>query len=209
MKQKIIMAFILLKMTSLTYAYNETNLNPWTVDAALGMGFYSGMTNHETQTAVGRLSFGHALVTKPYWQAGIEAGIQSGSTQHLALPKESIDVLGGVAIEAEMKPLLDVLIGLKMEPMTSLSIVAWLKGGVAYRQLQVDHNEVNHLTGFSPEIQVGLGYRINEHSTFNIGYQNIWGKKPELTVNPQTETGILRNIPAQQAVLIGFSYNFL
>ncbi|EHL29744.1 hypothetical protein [Legionella drancourtii] len=209
MEQKIIMGFILLNMTSLTYAYNEANLNPWTVDAAFGMGFYSGMTNHEAQTAVGRLSFGHALVTKPYWQAGIEAGIQSGSTQHLALPKESIDVLGGVPIEAEMKPLLDLLFGLKTEPMTSLPIVAWLKGGVAYRQLQVDHIEVNHLTGFSPEIQVGLGYRANEHTIFNIGYQSIWGKKSELTVNPQTETGILRYIPAQQAVLIGFSYNFL
>jgi hypothetical protein len=209
MKQKIIMGLILLNMTSLTYAYKETNLNPWTVDAAFGMGFYSGMINHKAQTAIGRLSFGHALITKPDWQASIEAGIQSGSTEHLALPQESIDVLGGVPIEAEMKPLLDVLMGLKTQPMTGLPIVVWLKGGVSYRQLQIDHLEVNHLTGFSPEIQVGLGYRINEHTTFNMGYQRIWGKQSELTVNPQTETGILRYIPAQQAVLIGFSYSFL
>ena len=209
MKQKIIIVLTLMSITGLTYAYSETNINPWTADASFGMAFSPGMTHNDGQTAVGRFSLGHAFLTKPYWQAGIEAGIQSGNTLRLALPKESIDVLGGVPISAEMKPLLDVLIGLKSEPMGSVPLVAWMKGGMALRQLQVDRVEVNDVRAFSPELQLGLGYRINERATVTIGYQTIWGKQPELTVNPQTETGVLRYIPTQQAVLIGFSFNFL
>ena len=42
----------------------------------------------------------------------------------------------------------------------------------------------------------------------NLGYQAIWGKQSQLEINTQTETGILHNIPLQQAVLLGFSYQF-
>ena len=208
MKQTMII-FTLMSLTSITHAYDKTYFNPWTVDAAFGMAFYPGTTNHDSQTAIGRLSLGHALFTQPYWQVGIEAGIQSGTSMQLALPKESIDILGGVPIDAEIKPMLDILIGVKTESLGGIPIVAWLKGGAAYRQLRVDRPEVNNLNEYSPEIQVGFGYRINEQTTVNIGYQTIWGKNSALTVNPQTETGVLRYIPAQQAVLVGLSFKFL
>lgn len=208
MKQKIILLLTLMNLTGLTYAYNETHFKPWTVNAAFGMGHTPDMTNNDGQSAVGRFSLGRTLFTKPYWQTYIEAGIQSGTTARLALPKEAIDVLGGVPITAQMKPLLDVLIGFKTEPMRGFPLIVWMKGGVAFRQLQVDRIEVNDVQAYSPEIQAGLGYRINEQATITMGYQTIWGKKPVLTVNPETETGVLHHIPAQQAVLIGCLFNF-
>ncbi len=209
MKQKIILLLTLMNLTGLTYADNETHFKPWTVNAAFGMEHTPDMINNDGQSAVGRFSLGRTLFIKPYWQADIEAGIQSGTTARLALPKDSIDVLGGVPISAQMKPLLDVLIGFKTEPLGSFPLIAWMKGGVAFRQLQVDRIEVNDVQAYSPEIQAGLGYRINEHATITMGYQTIWGKKPILTVNSETETGVLHHIPAQQAVLIGCSFNFI
>ena len=125
------------------------------------------------------------------------------------MPKESIETLGGVPLEVTIKPLIDVLISFKTEPVTSYPIVTWLKGGVAYRQLQLDHESVNDLNEFSLEIQVGFGYRINEQATFNIGYQAILGKQTIISVDAQTETGVLRYLPAQHAILIGFSFGFM
>ncbi len=208
MKQKIIILLTLMSLTGLTYAYNETQCKPWTVHAAFGMAHTPDMTNHDGQSAVGRFSLGRTIFTNPYWHVGIEAGIQSGNTQRLALSKESIDVLGGVPISAQIKPLLDVLISLKTEPVGGFPLIAWMTGGVAFRQLQVDRVEVNDVQTYSPEIVAGFGYRINEQATITIGYQTIWGKKPELTVFPESETGVLHHIPAQQAVLIGCSFNF-
>lgn len=205
MNQLIVIVFSLLSLSTAAFALNETDLNPWTVEAAFGMATYPNMMNHDGQIAVGRFSLGHALLTKPYWQAGIEVGIQTGNTMRLNVPKESIDALGGVPIEAKMKPMLDVMIGFKTEPLIPFPIIAWLKGGVAYRQLQLDHESVNELQGYSPEIQAGMGYRINEHATFNIGYQIIWGNNPILTLNPQNETGVLHYLPSQQAIVIGIT----
>lgn len=209
MKYKILICATLMSLTSLTHAYNEANFNPWTTDVAFGMTRFSDRSQQASDTAVARLSIGRMLVTKPYWQAGIETGIQSGDTQILSLPKEAIDVLGGVPIEAKIKPFLDVLLSFKTEPLGTTPMVAWFKGGAAYRQLQVDRNSVNNLNGFSPEIQVGLGYRVNEQVTFNVGYQRIFGGQPTLYVDPLTETGQLRTLPGQQAILIGFSFQFM
>ncbi|MBA2651647.1 MAG: hypothetical protein H0U73_05200 [Tatlockia sp.] len=208
MKQIMLSLFFLLTLSAQTYAANWTSLNPWAVHGAFGMASFPGVPNQEGQTAVGRLSLGHALLTNALGQAGFEAGIQSGNTLHLLLPEESIEVLGGVPLKAEIKPLLDGLIGLKTRPFPGLPLITWLKGGVAYRQLQVDQLEVNHLKGFSPEIQIGLGYQINENASINLGYQKIWGKNPELIVDPETRTGILRNLPEQQALMLGVSFNF-
>jgi hypothetical protein len=209
MKKEIIALFSLMSLTGLVHADNDTlNTNPWSMEAAFGMANYADVTLHDGQTAIGRLSIGHTLLTKSAWQLSLEAGIQSGNTMRLDLPKESIDALGGVPIQSTMKPLLDVLLGFNAEPISNFPMMIWLKSGVAYRSLQLDRESVPDLTGFAPEIQAGIGYRINQQTTFNIGYQRIWGKKPELTINTLTETGTLHNIPSQQAVMLGFTFNF-
>lgn len=207
MKKTIILTMLALTgMTNLVFAHSETN--PWTMDASFGMASYANVSNHDGETAIGRLGLGHVLGRFPFGQVGAEIGIQSGNTMRLALPKEAIDALGGVPIEAEMKPVLDMLFSLKTAPFESLPINVWVKGGAAYRHLQLDRASVPDLRGFAPEIQAGIGYQINEKTTINAGYQYIRGKKPELTVNPLMETGILHNIPTVQALIIGVSFKF-
>jgi hypothetical protein len=209
MKHKILILLTLMCVTSFTYAYRESFSGSWTIDAAFGMGFYPATNIDNDHAAVGRLDIGYTLFKQPYWQAGIEAGVQNGNTLRLNIPKESIDILGGVPIEAQIKPMLDVLIDVKTATLADTPIIGWFKGGVAYRQLTVDHAEVNNLSEFAPEIQAGLGYQFNDQATITIGYQLIWGKNPELTVNPLAEIGVLNYLPTQQAVMIGFSFGFL
>lgn len=209
MKKTMIALFSLMSLSGLAHADKDILSNtPWSLEAAFGMSYYSDITLHDGQTALGRLSIGHALLTKPSWQLNLETGIQSGNTMRLDLPKESIDAMGGVPIQATMKPLLDVLLGFNAEPLDNFPLRLWLKGGAAYRSLQLDRTSVADLAGFAPEMQAGISYPINEQTFFNIGYQRIWGKKPELTINTLTETGTLHNIPSQQAVMLGFTFNF-
>lgn len=209
MKKILVVLLSLIGITGHSYACcDEGGYSSWTVDAAFGMVLYPDMANNDGQSAVGRLSLGYALFSDIDWQLGLEAGIQSGNTMRLALPKESIDALGGLPIEAKMKPMLDMLVGLKTMPFSDAPIMAWLKGGMAYRQLQLDRESVPDLSQFSPEIQAGLGYQINQQTTINLGYQYVFGKKPELAIDPLAETGVLHNIPAQQAVMIGLSFSF-
>lgn len=211
MKQKIMLLLALAGLTGMTHAcgYDDsTYCTPWTMDGFFGISNYANVNNNDANTAVGRLSIGHVLVKKEYWQIGADVGIQSGSTIRLEFPKEDIAMLGGVPIEADMKPFLDALLGFKFKPMEEMPLELWFKGGVAYRQFRMDRTSIPDLNQFAPEIQAGIGYRINEQLSFNLGYQYIHGQNPILTVNPVDETGIVQNIPAQQAFIIGLSFNF-
>lgn len=196
-------------ITSLSYAYNADDVNPWTIDAAFGLSHFDKVNRNDGNTAVGRLSLNYAFWTDPFYQLSIETGIQSGNTMLLVFSKDTIDALGGVAIEAKIKPILDGMLVLKTKPLGNLPILAWVKGGMAYRQLQIDSHAVNDINQWSPELQAGFGYRITEQTIINLGAQYIFGKAPELKVNPLTESGILRNIPAQTAVMLGVSFSFL
>lgn len=198
----------LMSVTNLTYALNDNTDASWMVQSSLGMAYYSNATNLEGRTAIGRLSLGRSLFHMPYGQLGIEVGVQSGNTMHLDFSKESIDVLGGVPIEAQMKPMLDILLGFNTKSLGNSPFSAWLKGGMAYRTLQVDRESVNGVSDYSPEIQVGVGYTINERASINLGYQIIWGKQPLLRIDKGSETGVLSSMPTQSAVMIGFSYKF-
>lgn len=207
MKMTLLLLVILL--SRLSYAYNDDETNPWTIDTAFGLSHFDNVNRNDGNTGVGRLALNYALWTDPFYQLSLETGIQSGNTMRLVLPKEAIESLGGVPIEAKIKPLLDGLIVVKTKPLGSLPILAWLKGGMVYRQLQVDSRAVNDNQEWTPELQAGLGYRITEQTIINLGVQYIVGKAPTITVNPLTESGVLSNIPTQTAILLGVSFSFL
>jgi hypothetical protein len=209
MKKITMILLTLIGFTNLAHSSNENTINPWMVNAALGMTYYSSAMSHDGQVAMGRFSLGRSLFHLPFGQIDIEAGIQSGNTLLLDFPKEEINILGGVPIEIQVKPILDALIGFGTKPMGNAPINAWFKGGIAYRTLQADRESVNDINQFSPEIQVGVGYAINKCTSLNLGYQTILGKQPKLEINTQNETGSLHNIPLQQAVLLSVSYHFM
>ncbi|KTC94878.1 outer membrane beta-barrel protein [Legionella feeleii] len=180
--------------------------HPLYAEAGFGMASWSAGAAKESQSPTGRLSIGLAVSDSPL-AVGIEAGIQSGATLRLAIPKESIEALGGVLIEGQLRPLLDALVSLKA-PLGDTPFFAMVKGGVAYRQMNTDHDSVNNLNAVSLEGQAGLGYRFTQQVSASLAYQQIAGKKTTVRVNELTETGRLENIPAQQALLLSFSLRF-
>lgn len=189
--------------------YAETSsVSRWFVDGALGISSTEDTTHKTNQTAVGRFSLGATVIANTTWDALVAVGVQNGTTFRLSFPKESIDSLGGVPIEVNIKPFVDVLAGFSIHPNNHVPMNVWLKGGVAYRMMQADRDEVNNVSAYSPELQAGLGYQITKQTRINLGYQVIWGKRSTLDVNVPNETAVLKNIPTQQAVLLGFTYQF-
>lgn len=185
------------------------NDKPWTIDAALGAAFYQDTGKSDAQGTIGRLSIGYTFINQAFFMLGLEGGVQNGNHLRLVFPKSDISTLGGVPIDAEIKPIMDIMLSLKTESIGETPLYLWGKFGGAYRQLRLDRESVNSVKSFSPEVMAGLGWHINKQVAFTLGYQYINGDKPTLSVNSNTETGVLRNIPAQQAVLAGFSFNFL
>lgn len=184
--------------------------NAWSINAAFGSAFYNNLPLENNQTnATGRLSLGFWLSTTDYFQLSLEGGIQNGNSMRLHFPKECIDVLGGIPIEVQLKPMLDLLLGLKTETFEAIPLFTWIKGGIVYQQLHIDRDSIPDLKKISPELMAGFGYKINEQASLHLGYQYIRGNTPQLIIYPETESAKLRHIPSRQAVLLGFSFNFL
>lgn len=208
-KQILMSLMLFLSGSGMVQAANEDKVSPWKIEADLGQAYYSGAANRDGTTALGRLSFGRDLFFTPIGTLGLEIGVQSGNTMRLKTSKEAINALGGVPIEVQMKPMLDVLIDFQSKQFNQLPLNLWLKGGIAHRSLRVDRESINDILGYSPEFQVGVGYRINQRVQLNIGYQMILGKAPHLNVNFESEMGTLAHLPLKQAVLIGISYHLM
>lgn len=209
MFKPIISLCLFLSVSVPAFAFDEVDCcQRWVIDGALGMAFYSAAVDKEPQVATGRLSVGRILATQTYWQAAIELGLQSGNTLALRFPKEAIDALGGVEIEATIKPMLDGLVSIRSETLIEFPLFSWVKAGVSYREMTVDKAAVNTSKGFSPEVMAGLGFQINEQAVMRLGYQYIHGQNPTLSVDEVNESATLRHLPAQQALLLGFSYQF-
>lgn len=185
------------------YSCNNPSLN---LNAAFGYANFANAMNQDGKAAAGRLSLGGTIFREKYG-LGIEGGIQTGNIMHLKFSKEELFALGGVPLEVQIKPLLDLLLSLQVK-INDDSLFGIIKGGMAYRQMQVDEQAVNDLSSFSPEIQAGIGYQIGEQLFVNLIYQHVFGKAPTLTVDSLNETGILANIPAQQAIMLGVSWHF-
>lgn len=205
----ILMIFLLSTATFACENCSEDSIKPWYMGGFLGMSFYPGVsTEKNEQTIMGRFSLGHVLADFDKFQITIDGGVQSGTSMRFLFDKSKVFALGGVPIEVKFNPLVDILPGIRTNVLEDLPLFLWIKGGVAYRQLKIDRDTVNSLRKISPEILTGIGYVINERAALNLEYQYIWGGKPRLAVNPLNETGILKNIPSQQAIMLGFSFNF-
>ena len=177
---------------------------PWSITASMGVGTLPYMEGTHGQTALGRLAFDYAIT--PY--LGLELGIQNGNHMRFALPKETVMNFGGVPVEGTLKPSLDALISAKTPYVHSrFPLYGLVKGGVAYRQLQMDRDSINDVAQTAPEVQAGLAYQINQHVDIHLVYQYIAGKNPDIQVNPLTETGSIAAIPTQRAALIGLRFN--
>lgn len=181
---------------------------PWTVSLGLGMAHYQAAFSHDSSTAVGRLSFNYQLFLTNYSSLGIEAGLQSNNSMRLDIPQATIDFLGGIPIEAQIKPMLDALITTKVFPYEEWPWYLNVNGGAAFRALQINRDDINDLKQVSPELQLGLGAIISENMSINLLYQAIFNGNPNFNLNELTKTATINNIPLQQAVILSFSMSF-
>lgn len=178
------------------------------VEAAFGAAFDATSSWDGNQDAVGRLNLGSVFFTSPTLQAGLEAGIESGTTLHLPFSQEEVAPLGGVELEATLKPMLDVALSLRAEPLVEIPLFLSFKAGAAWRRLQSDRPSVAGSREVSPLLAACLGFRLYEQSALYLSYEWIGGQRPQLVVDEASETATIRHLPSRQALLLGFSYFF-
>lgn len=175
------------------------------MDISLGQGKYQSGVSQNSSFGFYRFGLGQEFIDSETWRFGIAGGLQSGNSMILNLPKAEIDKLGGVPVAVDMKSSWDILATLRSPDFMDDQLFLWAKAGAMYRSMQPDRNTINGVKLWSPEIQAGLGITLTEYTSLNLGYQYVGGKTPTLSVNTASETGILKNIPAQQSIFIGVS----
>lgn len=178
--------------------------NRWSIIASLGYSNYQHMYRSEGQTAIGRLAFAAELLTASQANFGLEMGVQTGNRMHFALPQNPLATLG-CAVRTTMRPMLDLLITANATPLTESLLFTQLKGGITYRNWQIDSYRISNKSEIAGEVQAGLGYPLTEITNLNLLYQGVFGGNPKLRVNPFTDTGFMSSLPIQHGVLLGFS----
>lgn len=178
------------------------------VSGSIGATNYQQAYANDGQSILGRLSLNAQYDVTESLNVGLEIGVQNGNTMRLDIPKPELDMLGGEPVTVVIKPLLDVLGALKVTPFDNPGLFGFIKGGIAFRQLQVNRNEVNNLTKISPELQVGIGYGVKDNSSLFLGFQHVFGSNPNYQVNPLTETGYIEGLPSQDSILMGLTILF-
>lgn len=176
----------------------------WSLIAGLGYGKYSHTVQSTGKTAFERLGISFMLPQKiNRFSFGIETAIQSGARMQLDVSQNDLDVLGGLPIQINAKPILDFLVVSKRALGDRLPISLAGKGGLAYVEWQTDRNTVNNLSKVLPEVQFGLNYEASKHVNLNLMYQRIFGSNPNFSVNALSQRGIIATISTVQAIYLG------
>ena len=188
-----------------------TNPSFFYIGAYGGYGAVSGGYKHDGKVAQGRLSLGHHVKQYKNVFFGGEIGIQSGNTMRLEASPSVINPATDLPPQATLKPLIDLLFTAKGQILPEKNLYYLLKGGVAYRQLQLDDRTATYGDGLSNvtgELQAGLGMNITEHVFLNVFYQGIYSNSTAgVTLDSAGNTPI-SHIPTQQAGFLGIEYSF-
>lgn len=193
---------------------------PWSVIGGLGYTWYNfGYSGGaladpsaqssigDGQTAIGRFAIARDVTRFQSMQLGLELGVQSGNTMRLNIPQSTLTQLGGMPIQANIKPMLDLLATARTEPLMNTPVFGVVKAGVAYRRMQInDRVTVNDLSQLGFEVQAGIGTDITKKAKLSLVYQGIFDGSTNFTVNTTAGTGHVSNIPAQNGVLLNLSY---
>lgn len=180
---------------------------PWSVTASVGHGHYQKVYNRDGQTTLARLSLDNELMLSGDFALGLEFGLQNGNQMRLDIPYETLAVLEWLPVQSTLGPMLDLLFTAKSDPLFGSSFFALLKGGVAYRYLQVEKRPIKEISQIAGEFQAGFGYPITALASLNLLYQGVYGNDPYVKVYKATRTASISNIPILHAFLLGFSVN--
>lgn len=180
---------------------------PWSVIASFGTSKYEYVNPKDKSTAVGRLAVGNELMLAGDYALGLELGLQSGAHLKLDIPKETLVLLGWIPARTTLGPMLDLLITAKSDPIGNSVFFAQLKGGVAYRYLEINQNSMKDVSKLAGEIQAGLGFPVSALANLNLLYQGVFGSDPEVQMNTNRKIEHISNIPPLHAILLGLSVN--
>ena len=193
---------------------------PWSVIGGLGYTWYDFGYNGgslaapaaqasigDGQTAFGRFAIARDLAKRNSIQFGLELGVQSGNIMRLDIPQATLDLLAGMPVQANIKPMIDLLATATTEPLMNTPAYGVLKAGIAYRRMQIDESvTVNDLSQVGFELQAGLGANITDRARLALLYQGVFNGSTNFTVNIAADTGHVSNIPMQNGILLALSY---
>jgi len=205
-KTNLLLALLSFGLINTAWACSDCDLGfRWGFSGGLGLTNYNCVYQNDGDSAMGRLSLNSQYTLSDFFIVGLEAGVQNGNTMRLDIPKPTLDVLGGEPVSIMVKPMVDILILAEITPFDDLGFFGFIKGGAAFRQAQMDRNEVNDLSKTSPELQAGLGYKINDNLAIHVAYQQIFGGNPNYQLYPLTQTASIANIPTQKTAFLGLT----
>ena len=213
-----ILSFSAIAGTMGTVATNE--YRPWSVVGSLGYTWYDSLYDGgpgssldaqpaigDGETALGRFAIARDFGAFKTLRFGAEIGVQNGNTARLGIPQETLDQLGGTAIQITIKPMLDLLATVTWQPVESSPVFGIVKPGIAYRRLQLNNTVTfNDLSEIAFEIQAGLGAHISDRATLSLNYQGVLERNTTYTINTTNITGHISNIPTQNGLLLSLSY---
>ncbi|MDI9819832.1 MULTISPECIES: hypothetical protein [unclassified Legionella] len=185
-------------------SFEENQGNRWSIIASLGYGQYQQVYSDDGKTALGRLAVSAELLSTSQTAIGLEVGVQNGNHMRLALPFGTLGTLGGV-VRTTVKPMLDFLVTANTAPINESLLYTQFKGGIAYRQWQMDTVLISNKTELAGEVQAGFGYPLTEITSLNLLYQGVFGGTPRFRQGWLTDNAHISNIPVQHGVLLGFS----
>lgn len=186
-------------------SYSGFSQLPWSFEVGIGHGTYQHMKYDDGNTVLARIGFGKGLVKYKSLLLGLELGVQTGNNSRLNIPHSTQQTLGGLSIDSEMKPMMDLLLIGKFHPEKKSGFFLQAKGGYAYRQWQFTRSSVNDLSRFNPEMQLGLGWDINRMASLSISYQRIFGQNPNFKIVSQDCIAHVDGIPTENSVLLELS----
>ena len=200
--------------------------HPWSVIGSLGYSWfdaaYDGGASADAlaqnaigdgQTALGRFAIGYNFGDYKTVRFGAEIGVQSSNTFRSNIPQFDLDSevdlesLGGMPVQLNMKPMLDLLATASYQPVESVPVDAIVKLGIAYRRLQInDRVTFNDLSQVAFEVQAGLGMQVSERANLSLSYQGVFDGTTTYLEDPVLGIGHVTNIPALNGLLLSLTY---
>lgn len=184
--------------------------SPFYLGAYGGYGIIQNAYKQDGNFTQGRLALGAHIKQYKYWMFGGELGFQSGNNMRLNADPEVIDPTFDLLPQATLKPFVDLLFTVKSQFRSDKPLFYLLKGGIAYRQLDLaDRTSSNDTLGnVAGEFQAGLGWAVSQHVMLTGFYQGIYGNNVDVSVDVTGQNTFIAHIPTQQAVFLGIEYSF-
>lgn len=199
---------VLFSLIICTNTYAEMLGNQgWYVNLGIGYAKINQIQPSDAETIIGKLGLGKTLFHFPHGiSAGAELGVQTGNTMRMGISQDQLNTLGGLPIQTTLKPILDLLGTLTIK--TGKFLFIDTRVGAAYRSWQINDREtVNNLSDIRPELEIGLGSKINQRFNLSLLYQTIFSTPYSFTIDPVEDTAHVNNIPQQSGVLLIASIN--